>query len=69
VKVDKLITVDIGAMLIFATFLALQFEEPAIVFYVSIMLTVSVVLARLLTARLITNVGLQHGLAGGALSN
>jgi hypothetical protein len=68
VIVNMLIVADIGGMPMFATFLTLQFQESAVIFYVSVTLIVSAALAGLLTARLITNVGLQIGLAGGALS-
>jgi hypothetical protein len=66
--VNVLIAADISGMPIFAAFLTWQFQEPAVVFYVSIMLTVSAALAGLLTTRLINNAGLQIGLVRGALS-
>jgi hypothetical protein len=66
--VDVLIVADIGSMPIFAAFLAWQFQEPAVIFYMSIMLTVSAALAGLLTVRLVTNAGLQIWLVRGALS-
>jgi hypothetical protein len=69
VKINELIVADVSAMPIFVAFLTPWFQEPAVIFYVSITLTVSAALAGLLTARLIANVRLQCGLAGGALSN
>jgi hypothetical protein len=68
VIVNMLIAVDIGGMPIFATFLAQQFQEPAVVFYMFITLTVSAALAGLLTVRLVTDAGLQIWLVRGALS-
>jgi hypothetical protein len=68
VIVNVFIVADISGMSIFATFLAPQFQKPAVIFYMSITLTVSAALTGLLTARLIANAGLQLGLAGGALS-
>jgi hypothetical protein len=69
VKINKLIAADVGAMPIFVAFLTSWFQEPAVIFYMFIMLTVSAVLAGLLTARLIADAGLWCGLARGALSN
>jgi hypothetical protein len=68
VIVNMLIAADIGSMPIFAAFLAWRFQEPAVIFYVSVTLTVSAALAGLLTVRLVTDVGLQIWLVRGALS-
>jgi hypothetical protein len=45
VIVDMLIAADISGMPVFATFLTWWFQEPAVIFYVSITLTVSAVSA------------------------
>jgi hypothetical protein len=66
--VNMLIAADVSGMSVFAAFLAWRFQEPAVVFDMSIMLTVSAVLAGLLTVRLVADVGLQIQLVGGALS-
>jgi hypothetical protein len=66
--VNVLIAADISGMPIFATFLAWQFQEPAVIFDMSITLTVSAALVGLLTIRLVADAGLQIWLVRGALS-
>jgi hypothetical protein len=63
-----LIAADVGGMPVFATFLTWQFQEPAVIFDMSITLTVSAALAGLMTVRLVADVGLQIQLVRGALS-